>query len=423
MLANRIRMAMADVAGLETGGAGTVTQGYHAGGTGQAFRRSGERLSGIRPFRVMEVMARAGELERAGRAITHMEIGEPDFATAVPIVEAAERALRAGHTGYTPAAGLPALREAVAAYYANRYRVEVAPERVLITPGASGALQLALAWATQPSDEVLLADPGYPCNRSIVQFLTGRVAPVATDAASRYQLSAELLTPRIGTTTAALLLASPSNPTGTVLAREQMLGLAQLARGHGLRLVVDEIYHGLVYDADCHSALEVEPDAFVINSFSKFFGMTGWRLGWLIAPEAAIRDMERLQQNLFIAPSTPAQHAAVAAFGDAAMAVHEERREQYRRRRDYLVPALRELGFRIPVVPEGAFYLYAECNRFERDSETLTALMLEEAGVAATPGTDFGEYRAREHVRFAYTTSMESLERGVDRLARVLGPS
>lgn len=394
-----------------------------ANGDRVAARRAGQRLERIRPFHVMEVMARAGELERLGRRIIHMEIGEPDFPTAPSIVEAAERALRAGHTGYTPASGLPALREAIAGYYGARYGVAIGPERVLITPGASGALQLALAWATQPSDEVLLADPGYPCNRSMVHFLGAVPRNVATDASTRYQLPAELVAPRINPATAAILAASPSNPTGTLIDPDQLAALVALARQHGLRLIMDEIYHGLVYGPDCHSVLETDPDAIVVNSFSKYFGMTGWRVGWLIAPEAAVRDMERLQQNLFIAASTPAQYGALAAFGDDAMAVHEARRQQFRQRRDFLLPALRELGFRIPVTPDGAFYLYAECSRFGHDSETLAGIMLEEAGVAATPGLDFGEYRAQEHVRFAYTTSLDSLEAGVERLRTMLGAS
>ncbi|WJW76525.1 pyridoxal phosphate-dependent aminotransferase [Thiohalobacter sp. IOR34] len=378
------------------------------------------RMQDIQPFHVMKLLARARALEAAGRHIVHLEIGEPDFPTAAPIVAAGRAALAAGHTHYTPATGLPELRQALSDHYRTRYGLEVAPRRILITPGASGALQLLMAALVDPGRQVLMSDPGYPCNRNFVRLVEGEALNVPTDAEHGYQLTPELAERHWTARSAALLVASPSNPAGTLLDREQLAALAAFAEARGGSLIVDEIYHGLTYDCEATSALAVSERVFVLNSFSKFYGMTGWRLGWLVAPEDAVEALDTLAQNLFLAAPTPAQWAALAAFEPEAQAIFEQRRQAFRERRDYLLPALRELGFRIPLTPGGAFYLYADCSALTDDSFEFSQRLLEEAGVAVTPGLDFGRHQAARHLRFAYTTSLDQLEEGVRRIAAFL---
>jgi aspartate/methionine/tyrosine aminotransferase len=380
------------------------------------------RMADIRPFHVMALLARARELESGGRRIVHMEIGEPDFDTPPAIVRAGHGALESGKTHYTPAAGLPALREAIARHYAERFDVDVSPSRIFVTPGASGALLLVLAALVDPGARVLMADPAYPCNRHFVRLLEGEPVLLPTGPETGYQLSAARVAPHCGTRTAALILASPSNPAGTTVPMEEIRALLEVVTAAGdARLIVDEIYHQLVYDEAPRTALSISDEVFIINSFSKYFGMTGWRLGWVVAPEAYCESLDTLAQNLFLAAPTPAQWAALAAFEPATLALLEERRRELAQRRDYLLPALRELGFRIPVRPQGAFYLYADCSAFTEDSFAFAGRALEEAGVAFTPGIDFGTHRAREHVRFSYTTSMQQLQEGVRRLGEWLG--
>jgi len=374
------------------------------------------RIAHIQPFRVMELLARARALEATGRSIVHMEIGEPDFPTPAPILAAGRRALDAGYTHYTDAVGLLALRRAIADFYRQRHGVAVDPGQVVITPGASGALLLVLALLVDEGREVLLPDPGYPCNRNFVHLLGGRPRSVPVDAASGFQVDRARLAAAAGPQTAAAMLASPANPTGTVLSRRTLAEIADWAASANIALVVDEIYQGLVYGANAPSALEVSPRAFVINSFSKYFGMTGWRLGWLVAPEEYVGDLDKLAQNLFLAAATPSQHAALAAFEPDTLQILEQRRDAFRSRRDFLLPALRDLGFVIPVEPEGAFYIYADCSRFTTDSVAFCQRLLDEAGVCLTPGLDFGEHRPDTHVRFAYTTSLAQLEEGMRRL-------
>jgi len=375
-----------------------------------------QRMAEIEPFHVMELLARARELEAAGRSIVHMEIGEPDFATPRPIVEAAQRALSEGQTHYTPALGLPALRKRIADFYAEHHGVEVSPARIIITPGASGALLLALGVLLDRDSEVLLADPGYPCNRHFVRFIEGRARAIAVDASTGYQLNAELLAENWSPQTRAAMVATPSNPTGTLIPAEELEAMAHLAAERNGALLVDEIYHGLVYEQQTPTALALSDELFVINSFSKYFCMTGWRLGWLVVPEGYVREVEKLAQNLFIAPATLAQHAALVAFEPETLSVLEQHRMAFRDRRDYLLPALRGIGFDIPLTPQGAFYLYADCSRFTDDSFTFASDLLEQTGVAITPGADFGNHLPQKHLRFAYTTSLEQLEEGVSRL-------
>jgi aspartate/methionine/tyrosine aminotransferase len=384
------------------------------------------RMADIAPFYVMDLLARARALEAEGRDIVHMEVGEPDFPTPDPVVRAGQQALAAGHTHYTPAAGLPELRTAISRFYAEHHGVEVAPERILVTPGASGALQLIMGVLVDPGERVLLPDPGYPCNRHFVRLFEGEGVLVPVTGASDYQLTPEHLAEHWDARTVAAMVGSPSNPTGTVASGAELRALEAAVAERGGRLIVDEIYHGLVYDdlgADggTPTALAETDEAFVVNSFSKFFGMTGWRLGWVVAPKAYVRELDKLAGNIFLAPSTMAQHAALAALEPETRAILEQRRQAFRERRDFLLPALRELGFAIPGEPRGAFYLYADASAFTDDSFAFAGRLLEEAGVAITPGIDFGRFRARDHVRFAYTTSLERLAEGVARLQRFLG--
>ena len=380
-----------------------------------------QRVAEIEPFRVVEVLTRAHQLAAAGRDVVHLAAGEPDFSTAEPIIEAGRAALARGETHYSPAAGIPELRQAVSHYYATEYGLQVDPGRIMITPGASGALLLLAALLMNPGDEMLMTDPGYPCNRHFLRLVEGRGHLVPVGADSRYQLNGELVTRYWGERTIGAMVASPANPTGTALSRGELSDLSRAVSERDGYLIVDEIYHGLGYDAPTPSVLEVDPDAFVINSFSKYFGMTGWRLGWLVAPVAAVAEMEKLAQNLFISMSTMAQYAALAAFEPATREILDQRRDIFRRRRDYLLPAVQEVGFHVTCKPQGAFYIYADASRFTDDSQAFCLQLLEEHGIAVTPGVDFGRFEAGKHLRFSYTTGMDRLELAVERLSRVLG--
>ena len=380
---------------------------------------SAARNDSIAPFHVMAILAQAHALEAAGHDIIHLEIGEPDFATRPPIVEAGIAALRAGHTHYTSALGLPALREAIAGFYSSRWQAAADPSRIVVTPGASGALLLALGLLAGPGDEVLMADPGYPCNRHFAQFCDARAVTVPVDATSGFQLTLELVQRHATPATRAVLIASPSNPTGTAISADELARIHDWCRTQGVALIVDEIYLALTYDDTEHSAARWD-DVFVINSFSKYFLMTGWRLGWLAAPAWAMPALERLAQNLFLAASTPAQHAALAAFSPATMALLENRKAELCARRDFLLPALRTRGFEIPVTPQGAFYLYADCSRFTSDSQAFASQLLTQAGIAATPGIDFGSHHAARHIRFSYTQPLPRLAEALTRLDRFL---
>lgn len=373
-----------------------------------------KRLTQIEPFHVMDILARARALEAQGRSIIHMEIGEPDFPTAAGIVKAGVAALEAGHTHYTPALGLPELRAAIAASYPPTARPD--PGRIVVTPGASGALQLIVAALINPGDQVLMADPGYPCNRHFVRLFEGEPLTVPVDASTAYQLNADLIRRHWTSRSVAVLLASPSNPTGTIIPEAEMADIVRTVEQLGGVLIVDEIYHGLVYGEEAVTTLSYSSAVFVINSFSKYYGMTGWRLGWLVAPPPYLPALDKLAQNIFLAPSTPAQYAALAAYTPAVQHELQCRREVFRERRDFLLPALRDLKFIIPIVPQGAFYLYADCSSFTDDSLAFTLDLLERAGVAITPGLDFGNYRAAQHVRFSYANTLENLREGVSRL-------
>lgn len=380
------------------------------------------RIQEIHPFRVMELLARARDLQAQGHDIIHLEVGEPDFPTPAPVLEAAQRFLveHGGHVPYTPTAGLPALREAIADYYARRFGVAVSPERILVTTGASAALTLILAAATHPGDGWLIPDPGYPCNRHLVRTFEGQTHSIPVDAADNFQPTVAHVEQLWRANTRGLMLATPSNPTGTVLTLAQIAALAEAVRARGGLLIVDEIYQGLNYDGEACTALSVAPDAFIINSFSKYFGMTGWRLGWLVAPEGWAPHLEKLAQHLYICAPTPAQYAALAALSEDTRPLLEARREQLLRRRNVFAKALFSSGLILDAPPQGAFYLYADAAPFTDDTQRLAADLLEQAHVACTPGIDFGEHRTQTRLRFAYTTDEARLQEAAERIARVL---
>ncbi|MCU0804614.1 MAG: pyridoxal phosphate-dependent aminotransferase [Burkholderiales bacterium] len=374
----------------------------------------------IEPFHVMEIGRRAAELEATGRRVIHLEIGQPDFAAPPQVIEAAVAAIRSESMGYTAALGISPLRRAISRFYQDRYGVDVDPGRVMVTAGASGAFVIAMGALVDPGDEVLMPDPCYPCNRHFVRLFGGVARTVPVGASQRYQLSLADLERHWTSRSRGVLLASPSNPTGTTVPRAELAEMIDWTRARGGWVMVDEIYNGLTYGAKEETALSLSDEIFVVNSFSKYFNMTGWRLGWLVAPERYVREMERLAQNAFICVSAPAQHAALAAFRPDTVAVLDARRDEFRRRRDFLVPALRELGFDVPLTPDGAFYVYAGCTRFSGDSHGFALAALENAGVAFTPGLDFGSNHPERYVRFAYTRAMSDIEEGVERLRTFL---
>lgn len=381
----------------------------------------------IQPFHVMELLGKAKALEQQGREIIHLEVGEPDFNTPQPIIDAGMQAIAGGAVHYTPSLGLPELRQAIADYYRQQFQANITADRIIVTPGASGALLLVMGALVGPHDGVMLADPGYPCNSNFVHFVAGDVQSVPVNQDTEYQLTAELIEQNWQSNTRAVLLASPSNPTGTVISRTEMDNIIALVRGKDALLIVDEIYHQLVYDIEPYTAAALDGQVIVINSFSKYFQMTGWRLGWLVLPPDMVQKCEHLSQNLFLAAPTTAQYAALAAFRPETLEILEQRRQIFKQRRDFLLPALQKLGFNIPVVPQGAFYLYADCSAFinerAKDSMALCLDILEHAGVAITPGVDFGNNQPEKYLRFSYTRDIVLLERAVDKLRQYLGGS
>jgi aspartate/methionine/tyrosine aminotransferase len=384
------------------------------------------RAAAISPFHVMDILAQAKALQAQGHDIIHMEVGEPDFDTPQPIIDAGIEALKQARTHYTPALGLPELREKIAGWYQSYYGINVSADRIVVTPGASGALLLVFGAMLEAGEKVMLADPGYPCNRHFARFVEAGTNAVPVTADSRYQLTAAHIQQYWDDNTRLALVASPSNPTGTVLTTDELTTLSTAIKHKQGTLIVDEIYHGLTYDDfQAPTALAVDNDAFVINSFSKFFGMTGWRLGWLVVPEGYTEVMDRLAQNLYLAAPTMSQYAALSAFEGETLAILEQRRQILQQRRDALMPALEKVGFNFTVKPQGAFYLYADCsallNKQVPDSMAMSRYLLKEAGVAITPGLDFGNFEAEKHCRFAYTTSEERLLEAAERIGKALG--
>lgn len=380
-----------------------------------------QRAQDIKPFQVMDILSQGKVLQTQGRDIIHLEIGEPDFQTPQPIIDAAIASLNNGDTFYTPSLGLMALREKIADWYQQQYGLAISPRRIVITPGASGALLLVMGALLEAGKHLLMTDPGYPCNRHFARFVEASAVSVPVGADTAYQLSPEHIEKYWNQDTQMALIATPSNPTGTIIDKNGLKALSKAVKAKRGLLVVDEIYHGLNYDGiHLPSILEVDDEAIVINSFSKFFGMTGWRLGWLVVPESLEPVMDRLAQNLFLAAPTNAQHAALAAFDKESLTILEQRRQAFEKRRDILLPALQSLGFSIPVKPQGAFYIYADCSKLLTDKIpdglALSKYLLSEAGVAITPGNDFGLHRANQHVRFAYTTDEKRLIEAVERI-------
>ena len=388
------------------------------------------RAERIEPFYVMEVAKAAQELARevahGSSPMIFLNIGEPDF-TAPPLVQAAAaRVIDSGATQYTPSLGLDALRERISSWYAERFGVQVPARRIVITAGASAALQLACLALIDAGDEVLMPDPSYPCNRHFVSAADGTAVLIPTTAAERYQLSADKVRAAWTDKTRGVLLASPSNPTGTSIAPDELRRIHQVVQERGGVTIVDEIYLGLSYDETFgHTALDIDDNIISINSFSKYFNMTGWRLGWMVVPEALVPVIERLTQNLFICASTVSQHAALACFEPDSLAEYERRRAEFKARRDYFIPALQELGFEIPVQPDGAFYAWADCSRLcdklgVQGSWDFALAVMQRAHIAITPGRDFGSFETGNFVRFSTANSMEQLQAAIARLRQLL---
>jgi aspartate/methionine/tyrosine aminotransferase len=393
--------------------------------------RISERARRIDPFYVMEVGKAAAALAAtpaaANRPVLHLNIGEPDFTAPPAVQEAAQRAIRDGRTQYTAATGLPALRERISGWYATRFGVQVPASRIVVTAGASAALQMACLALIDPQDEILMPDPSYPCNRQFVAAAGGQAVLLPATAAERFQLSADRVQDAWQRQrTRGVLLASPSNPTGTSIDPQELRRIHGLVQQRGGLTIVDEIYLGLSFDAHFgQTALALDDQVISINSFSKYFSMTGWRLGWLVVPEALVPVIERIAQNLFICPSTVAQHAALACFETDSLATYESRRAEFRARRDYFVPALEQIGLRVPVMPDGAFYAWADCSAACarlgcRDSWEFAFALLEHAHLAVTPGRDFGQADTARFVRFSSASSMDVLRESVQRLAQLL---
>ena len=380
-----------------------------------------ERVRKIEPFRVMDIVARAAALEAEGHDVVHMEVGEPDFPTPGAIVKAGQKALTAGKTKYTTAQGLPELRECISQQYMDWYGISIDPSRIFVTTGGSAALLLVTSMLLNVDEGFLMTDPGYPCNRHFLHAFEAEPQLVPVTADDHFQLTPALIERHWKDNTRGALIASPANPTGAVIARKDLEQIASAIKQRNGYLVVDEIYHGLVYgDVAQDSVLSIDPSAFVVNSFSKYFGMTGWRLGWMVVPPDAVKIAEKLSQNLFICPSSVAQYAALGAFSTDAKNEMERNKAEFKKRRDFLVPALRKLGFGVPLMPEGAFYVYAKLPAGLGSSEAFAQSLLEQHHVAITPGTDFGTYLAEDYARFSYSQDLETLKKGVERITLAL---
>ncbi len=394
--------------------------------------RIAQRAQRIEPFYVMEVAKAASALARevahTDRPVIFLNIGEPDF-TAPPLVQqAADRCIRQGQTQYTQALGTDVLRQAISGWYAQRFGVQVPARRIVVTAGASAALHLACLALIERGDEVLMPDPSYPCNRHFVSAAEGTAVLVPTTAEERFQLSAAKVQAAWGPKTRGVLLASPSNPTGTSIDPAELRRIHEVVRARGGITLIDEIYLGLSHDAAYgQTALAISDDIISINSFSKYFNMTGWRLGWLVVPEALVEVVERLAQNLFICASTVSQQAALACFEPESLALYEQRRAEFKARRDFFIPALDALGLTVPVMPDGAFYAWADCRAAcaklgLKDSWDFAHAALHQAHVAITPGRDFGTFETAHFVRFSTANSMAELQAAIERLKAWLKP-
>lgn len=399
--------------------------------------RTSQRAQRIEPFYVMEVAKaaseRAREVAHTDQPMIFLNIGEPDFTAPTLVQQAAKRAIHDGSTQYTPALGIGPLRERISDWYAQRFGVQVPARRIIVTAGASAALQLACLALIEAGDDILMPDPSYPCNRHFVSAANGNAVLVPTTAEERFQLSAEKVRAHwdakqrssLGTTRG-VLLASPSNPTGTSIHPDELRQIHNVVTQHGGITLIDEIYLGLSYDAQFgQTALGLDDNIISINSFSKYFNMTGWRLGWLVVPDALVPVMERLAQNLFICASTVSQYAALACFEADSLAEYERRRAEFKARRDYFVPALNALGLQVPVMPDGAFYAWADCSQAcqklaVKDSWDFAFEVMHRANLAITPGRDFGHADTSRFVRFSTARSLPELQSAIARMQHML---
>lgn len=383
--------------------------------------RLAARTNEFLTFQVVELFKQAQALQAAGKDIISLGIGEPDFTAPPQVVEALQRAAQAGQSGYSAPAGLMPLREAIAQFYHDQFGATINPRRVIVTAGASGALTLACAALVNPGGEVLMPDPSYPANSNFVLAAGGRPRLIPSSADKRFQLSAQDVAHHWTEATQGVLVASPSNPTGTSIDHGELARLLGEVRARHGFAIVDEIYLGLSYEGQPRSALTLDDDIIVINSFSKYFHMTGWRLGWMIVPEDMVAPVEKIAGSLAICAPTLAQHAALACFTSDALRTFEHRREAFKQRRDYLLPEFDRLGLKVPVKPDGAFYIYADISDFGTDSASFSQRLLLEAGIAAVPGLDFGPAHGHHTMRFSYATGLDRLEEAVARLGRLLG--
>ncbi|MBX6965664.1 pyridoxal phosphate-dependent aminotransferase [Alcaligenes faecalis] len=383
--------------------------------------RLASRTEHVLPFHAVELFKQANALKATGRDIISLGIGEPDFTAPQAVVDALHQASNQGLSQYTAPAGLTALRERIALYYEQQFQARVDPSRIVVTAGASGALSLATLALINPGDEVLMPDPSYPANQNFIMAAGGTARLIPASAEERFQLSAQHIREHWGPKTRGVLIASPNNPTGATISRPALQELIKEVRARDGFIIMDEIYLGLFYEEAPLSALTLDQDIIVINSFSKYFHMTGWRLGWLILPTWMTEVCERMAASLAICAPSLAQHAALACFEPDTMAIYEERRLAFKQRRDYLLPELERLGLRVPVRPDGAFYIYTDIREYSQDSDAFSQQLLHEAGVAAVPGRDFGTAHAPYTLRLSYATGMDRLQEAISRLGQFLG--
>jgi aspartate/methionine/tyrosine aminotransferase len=379
------------------------------------------RTNNVAAFQVMELVQRAQALQAQGKPVIHLSIGEPDFTAPEAVLKALQNATSKGMTQYTAALGIAPLRKAISQYYGDRFNVDVAPSRIIVTAGASAALSLASCALVNPGDKVLMTDPSYPCNRHFVAAFDGVPDAIKVGADTRFQMTQDLVQEhwhKNGKAASGVLLATPANPTGTSIPYTELTKIVDQVQNLNGFSIVDEIYLGLSYDAKPRSILEHSSDVVVTNSFSKFFHMTGWRLGWLVVPEKAVDTFERLTQNLYICASALAQHAALACFESESMAIFDDRAAQFKARRDYLAPELKRLGFEIPAMPDGAFYFYLDCKNLTDNTTSLADRLLNEAYVSLVPGADFGANEPNRYMRLSYATEMSQLKEAIARMSK-----
>ncbi len=378
------------------------------------------RTEAISPFYVVQVLKEVAELEQQGKDVIRLFVGEPDFSTPNAILQLGLDSLATEPQVYTSSTGVPALKEKIAERYRRWHDLDIPAERILVTPGGSAALQVAFLASLNTGDYVLLPEPGYPCNANLLAMVNAHSVSVHLDAKHKMALTIEQLETHVTESTRGLLIASPSNPLGSVMSLEQWRAVSDFCRQRDIHLFADEIYHGLTFDGLAPTALQADDDAWVIQSFSKFYGMTGWRLGWLVVPEYAIEACERIAQNLYLSSSAIAQQAAMAGFRPEVEAECFARRDELKARRDYLLTALPELGLPVMANPDGAFYLYVDVSNYTYDAQAFCSRLLQEAGVAITPGIDFAGPVPNTSVRIAYTVSVDRLKEAVSRLREFL---